>query len=152
MTTRASALTAGVLGALWAFGVVWIGVEVITLPVFSFAPTVLVAFLGPGLTLAALILWDGLRRSAGGTEAGGPARRAIVDQVVLALCLWPAAGFLAGEDGPGILVALCVFFPLSALAFCIGSAVSPFLRVLGGSATFCATVFALVWAVAVWLI
>lgn len=165
MSARAKMLIGGVLGALWAASVVWIGARVIELPIFALTPTLLVAFLGPGLVIALMVFWSAMRRF--GTEAlrdgeapekGTPAdidARVLnntIEQAILALCLWPAIGFLAADDGPGLLVALNIAFPFARIAFWVGYRISPALRLFGFSATFYATIFALLWAVGIWLV
>ena len=158
-------LVGGTLGALWALGVVWIGAAVINLPIFAFTPALLLAFLGPGLVIALMIFWSAVRRfrfeelsdgkdAAQGTSAEIDARvlRNTIEQTVLALCLWPAIGFLAADDGPGLLVALGIAFPVARIAYWIGYRVSPVFRMFGFSATFYATLFALLWAGGIWLV
>lgn len=162
---RTQMLVGGLLGAIWALGVVWVGVTVIDVPIFALTPTLLVAFLGPGLVTAFLIFWTAVRRfwsdslmDGAAGERGSPAEidgrvlQNTVEQTVLALCLWPAIGFLAADDGPGLIVALTVAFPIARLAFWIGYRLSPSLRMFGFSATFYSTLFALAWAVGIWLI
>ena len=152
MSARGTLLIGGAFGAVWAFGVVWIGVRGIDLPIFSLTPTLMIAFLGPGLTLAAMIFWRSLRRCldpSGDDDRPAPSTRAqsaTIEQTVLALCLWPAIGFLAADDGPGLLVALTLGFPFARLAYWAG------LRAFGTAATFLATIFALLWSGAIWLI
>ncbi|MBT8460438.1 MAG: MAPEG family protein [Boseongicola sp.] len=153
-------LGGGVLGALWAFGVVWVGATQIDLPIFSLTPTLLVAFLGPGLVLAVMIFGSALQRLRLDTpteNARGSARdintevlRSTLEQTILALCLWPAIGFLAADDGPGLLVALGFTYPIVRFAHWLGYHFSLSLRSFGFSATFFATVFALIWAVGIW--
>lgn len=158
-------LIGGMLGALWAASVVWIGARVIELPIFALTPTLLVAFLGPGLVIALMVFRSAMRRF--GTDAlrdgeapekGTPAEidarvlHNTIEQAVLALCLWPAIGFLAADDGPGLLVALSIAFPLARIAYWTGYRISPALRLFGFSATFYATIFALLWAGGIWLV
>ena len=158
-------LTGGVLGALWAASVVWIGARVIELPIFALTPTLLVAFLGPGLVIALMVFRSAMRRfvSVDLRDGESPAKGSPADidarvlrntfyQAVVALCLWPAIGFLAADDGPGLLVALSIAFPLARIAYCIGYRIAPALRLFGFSATFYATIFALLWAGGVWLV
>ena len=158
-------LVGGTLGALWALGVVFLGATAIELPIFALTPTLLVAFLGPGLVIALMIFWAALRRfrsdatmdgvrAETGSSAEIDARvlHNTIEQTVLALCLWPAIGFLAADDGSGLILALGVAFPIARLAYWIGDRISPPLRLFGFSATFYATVFALVWAIGIWLI
>ena len=165
MISRAVMTIAGSLGALWALGAVWIGATQINLPIFSSTPVLLVGFLGPGIFLALLISIVATRRrllrdleNGGAHEPGSAADidarvlQNTLEQTVLALCLWPAIGFLAADDGPGIITALAVSFPMSRLVFWAGCRLSHPLRLVGSSATFCATMFALVWALGIWFV
>lgn len=165
MSQRLKMLIGGTLGACWAFGVVWLGASAINLPIFALTPTLLLAFLGPGLVIALMIFWSAVRRfqtealmdgqtAAAGSREDIDARvlRNTIEQVVLALCLWPAIGFLAADDGPGLLVALGVSFSLARIAYWVGYRISPPLRLFGFSATFYATIFALFWAGGIWLV
>lgn len=160
MTRRAKLLAGGTLGAVWALGVVWVGVTAIDLPIFMLTPTLLMAFLGPGLVVALMIFWSGMRRfgshklmdgSDTGADVNACVLRNTIEQVVLALCLWPAIGFLAAGDGPGLLVALSVSFPLARLAYWVGYRNSRPLQLFGFAATFFSTVFSLLWAGGIWL-
>ncbi len=146
----ASAILAGMI---WAAGVVWVGATQVNLPVFALLPGLAFAPLGPGLVLAAMILRQALRRRAGGGfgpgSAGETDERVLantVEQVVLALCLWPPAAYLLLADGPGVVAALGVAFALARLAFWIGCHRSDWLHTFGFAATFWPTVFALGWA------
>ncbi len=156
-------LLGGSLGFLWAVGVVWLGVHVINIPIFALTPVLYVAFLGPGLVTGLMVFWVAMRRfraadsdTAFAPEPGTPSwiddrvLRNTIEQLVLALCLWPAIGFLAADDGPGLLVALSVAFVIARLAFWIGYRRALPLRLFGWAATFYATLLALFWAVAVW--
>ena len=158
-------LVGGTLGALWALGVVSVGAALLNLPIFSLAAVLYTAFLGPGLVLALLIFRIALRRFLNPTlEDGAPPSggsgaeidqrvlRNTVEATVLALCLWPAIGFFAAEDGPGLIVALSWSFVVTRLAYWIGYRVSPPLRLFGWSGTFYATLFGLVWAIMVWFV
>ena len=70
-----------------------------------------------------------------------------VEQLVLALCLWPPVAYLLSADGPGVVVALGVGFTIARLAFWIGYHLAPPLRGFGFAATFYPTVFATLYAV-----
>ena len=70
-----------------------------------------------------------------------------VEQLVLALCLWPPTAYLLAGDGPGVAVALGIGFCLARLAFWVGYHRAPSLRAFGFAATFYPTVMALAWAV-----
>lgn len=165
MRPRTKILVGGLLGAFWAIGVVWFGATVIDLPIFALTPTLLVAFVGPGLVFALMISWPAMRRfrqdgsmdgaigdADSSVEIDATVLRNTMEQTVLALCLWPATGFLAADAGPGLIIALGVAFPITRLAYWIGWRISPALRMFGASATFYATTFALAWAVGIWLI
>lgn len=159
MNPRWQMLAGGTLGALWALGVVWLGVTQIEIPVFALLPTLASAFLGPGLVIAGLVLLVSLRRFFDDGLADGDeplpfspadidvrALRNTVEQTVIALCLWPAAAYLATDTGPGLVMALGVAFVPARLAYWVGYRVSPPLRLFGFAATFYATLFALLWA------
>ena len=164
MTRRSAMFAGGALGAFWAALVVWVGAQHLNLPIITLIPTISFALLGPGLTLAPMILWAAIRRFTSDAFADGGApvpngpddidRRVLtntIEQSLLALCIWPATGFLAADDGPGLLVALGISFPLAQLAFWVGYRMYPPLRMVGFSATFYATLFAFVWSVFVWI-
>ena len=159
MTSRSKSLVGGALGLVWAIGVVWVGATSIKLPIFALTPTLLLVFLGPGFILGFMILWFKVRRLRSVESNNDPASesdtrvlRDTVEQTVLALCLWPAIGFLAADDGPGLLVALGIAFPVARFAYWVGFQNSPAVRVFGFTATFLPTFTALLWAVGIWLI
>ena len=165
MTTRAKMLIAGTLGAIWALGVVWVGATVLNVPIYALTTTLYTAFLAPGLVMALMVFWIAVRRflnpdlSHGAEPVSGSAAaidqsvlRNTVEQLVLALALWPAIGFWAADDGPGLLLALSLSFALMRLVYWAGYRISPPLRMFGWSATFYATLFALAWSVAVWVV
>lgn len=148
------------LGALWAIGVVWIGVAVVNLPVFSLLPTLAFAFLWPGLALLLVIARIAQRRLFDDELIGGDApvpgsgaeidRRVLqntLEQAVLALLLWPPIAYLAVEDGPGLVLTLGVAFAIARLFFWVGYHVSHPMRAFGFGATFYPTVLALLWAI-----
>lgn len=159
MVKRRAILIGMGAGALWAVGVVWLGVAVVHRPVFALLPSLAFAFLPPGLVLllmigrlaAARFFDDGLidgQPFAPGTRAWVDQRvlSNTVEQLLLALCVWPACGYLLLGDGPGVLAALGVAFALSRLAFWVGYRHAPALRAFGFAATFYATIAVVLWA------
>lgn len=154
MTARPALLAGGLAGSLWAAAVVWAGVRLIDVPIFALLPTLASAFIGPGLVLALLILVASLRRrlddTAGnstGAETDARVLRDTLEQVALALCLWPATAYLATGAGPGLVAALGAAFVPARLAFWAGARVSAPLRAFGFAATFCTTLLAFGFAV-----
>jgi len=75
-----------------------------------------------------------------------------VEQLVLALALWPVTGYVLAIDGPGVVLSLGIGFAIARLAFWIGYHISPPLRAFGFAATFYPTLIAVVWAVLWWLL
>lgn len=67
------------------------------------------------------------------------------EQVLLALCLWPFAGWVLGW---GLVPVLGVSFAVARLLFWIGYHLSPPLRGLGFAASFYPTLIAALWALA----
>lgn len=155
---RRKAIVVGLgAGALWAVMVLAAGALWVRLPVFALVPTVMTAFLAPGLVMAAMVGRLAQRRFF--DEAiidGGPLtgaaeidRRVLVnttEQLVLALCIWPAAAVMLGGHGPGVIVALGVGFAIARLAFWAGYHRAPALRAFGFAASFCPTVLVAFWA------
>lgn len=165
MTNRSIMLSSGIAGAIWALATVFFGASVIDIPIFALTPTLMLAFLGPGVVLACMVFFIAVRRFlsddlASGVKpaSGSPAdidRRVLgntLEQTVIALCLWPAIGLLAANDGPGLLTALSLTFMFSRLVFWIGYRRAPALRMIGWSATFYSTLFALAWSLLIWFV
>lgn len=157
---RPQILTGMVLGALWGVLVTglpqWLGLPYIPAPVALPA-----AFLAPGLVLALIIGRLAQRRFfddaiidgqplAPGTPAETDQRvlANTVEQLVLALAIWP---FAAVTLGGAVAVALGLSFALMRVLFWAGYHLSPPLRSLGFAGTFYPTVIAGVWAIAVWI-
>ena len=161
MGKRASIVLGMAGGLAWGLAALWIGARLVDLPVMALVPTVLVAFLAPGRVLAAMIgrlarhrffddgLIDGAPFVPGTPAARGQAVLTnTVEQIVLALCVWPAAAVLLGANGPGVIVTLGLSFALARLLFWAGYALSPPLRALGFAASFYPTVMVALWALA----
>ena len=147
-------LIAGGLGVLWALAVVVLPgqgpqpfIPVNLALIYAFAPA--------GLVLAFMIGSLATRRYFDDEIIDGnalpPGSRAEIDQrvitntveqLVLALCLWP---FAAMQLGAVTLIALGVSFAVARLVFWIGYHIAPPLRALGFAASFYPTVFAAIW-------
>jgi hypothetical protein len=153
-TTRRIVLLAMVGGMVWALTVVWWGQGGEPLPVD--AALLAQAFAPAGAVLATMIGRLAQRRFFDDRSIDGqgfrPNSAADIDQrvltntleqIVLALCLWP---FAAGVLGAQVLVVLGWSFALARLLFWVGYHLSPPLRGLGFAATFYPTVLAAVWA------
>ena len=158
MSKRGKIVIGMLAGALWAGGVLLIGAE-LDLPGFTLVPTVLGAFLAPGLIMLLMVArlaqrrffeagaMDGARFAPGsGGEIDQRVLRNTSEQLVLALCIWPAAAVLLQGDGPGVIVALGLGFALARLAFWAGYHLSPPLRAFGFAASFYPTVAVSGWA------
>ncbi|KNG94099.1 MAPEG family protein [Pseudaestuariivita atlantica] len=157
MGKRGQILLGMAAGLLWAFGVVYVGGGVVQLPVFAVIPTILTAYLGPGLVCLLMVARLAQRRFFDDTIIDGEPltgaaaidQRVLtntVEQAVLALCLWPAAAILLGNQGPGTILVLGVAFALARVAFWVGYHLSPPLRAFGFAATFYPTILVTLWA------
>lgn len=157
MDMRARTMAASGFGFLWAVVLVWVAARVVQLPVFTLMPTIMTAFFAPGLVMAAMVMRVATRRLGDeGAMRGAPLQgKAAVDQrvlqntleqVVLALCIWPAAAVLLGEQGPGMIMTLGAGFAVARVVFWVGYHLSPMLRVVGFAASFWPTVLVALWA------
>jgi hypothetical protein len=164
MRRRPAILAGMAAGLLWSVAVLWTGIAVVNLPVFSLLPTLAFAFLVPGLVLMVMIARLAARRffddaaidggsfpPGSGGEIDIRVMRNTVEQLVLALTLWPPVAYLLLGDGPGVAAALGLGFAVARLAFWAGYHLSPPLRAFGFAATFYPTVLAVVWAGGVWV-
>lgn len=70
-----------------------------------------------------------------------------IEQLVLALVLWPIVGLVLG--GAAVL-SLGIGFGVARVAFWVGYHTSPPLRAFGFAATFYPTIVAFVWSILVW--
>lgn len=159
MGKRAAIALGMAVGAAWGIMLLWLGVEAFDIPIFSFLPVMAFAFLGPGLVLILMIgrlaqrrFFDDVIIDGEPSPVGSHAdidRRVLqntVEQLVLALCVWPPSAYLLTGDGPGVLVALGLGFTIARLLFWIGYHLSPPLRAFGFAATFYPTVMVVLWA------
>ncbi len=143
-------------GLLWSVALLWGAATYVQLPVFTLIPTIMTAFLAPGLIMAVMVgrlaqrrffddqIIDGAALS-GATEIDQRVLRNTAEQLVLALCIWPAAAVLLTGAGPGVIVCLGLGFVVARVAFWLGYHISPPLRAFGFAATFYPTVLVAVW-------
>ena len=148
---------AGAAGLIWAIAVLWIGRQ-ITVPIALIQPVLMGALFAPGLVLAAMLGRIALRRvfdptliegqrPPPGTAADVDARalQNTIEQLVLALCIWPLVGFSLGA---GMVLALGLGFAVARVIFWIGYHRSAAFRIFGFGASFYPTVLAGLWVVA----
>ncbi|WP_245776360.1 MAPEG family protein [Thalassovita taeanensis] len=147
-------------GLIWGIAVLWVGARLIEVPVFALIPTVMSAFMAPGVVMALMVGRLAQRRFFDDTIIDGaaftPGSAAEIDQrvlantaeqLVLALCIWPAAAVILQGDGPGVIIALGLGFAVARLLFWLGYHLSPPLRGFGFAASFYPTVLVAIWAV-----
>lgn len=153
MTRHGKMRLGAALGLVWAVGVMVVGGMLVTLPVFTLMPTIMTAFLAPGLVLLAMVLRVAQQRAAEDTPDEARAAttdslvmQATVAQLVLALAIWPAAAVLLAGKGPGLIMTLGVAFVLARLAYWIGCHRGATLRTFGFAATVLPTAMAAAWA------
>ncbi|MBY6138842.1 MAPEG family protein [Leisingera daeponensis] len=157
---RPQILAGMALGALWGVLVTglpqWLGLPYIPAPIALPG-----AFLAPGLVLALMIGRLAQRRFFDDALIGGqpfaPGSAAdtdqrvlanTVEQLVLALAVWP---FAAVTLGGAVAIALGLSFACMRIVFWAGCHLSLPLRALGFAGTFYPTVIAGIWAAALWL-
>ena len=156
MTERHKIKLGMVAGALWSLLLLWAAGRFVNLPVFTLMPTIMTAFLAPGLLLIAMVGRLAQRRFfdttaiegaplSGAVEIDQRVLSATVEQMVLALCVWPAAAVILGSNGPGVIVSLGLGFVVTQASFWIGCHTSAPLRVFGFAASFFPTVFVALW-------
>ena len=157
---RAAIAIGMALGALWAAAIVLLPLRM-GLPFVPPALAIPAAFLIPGLVMAMMIAAIARRRffnddlidgaaaiSGSGADIDDRVLRNTVEQMVLALLIWPFIGFSLG--GVSIL-ALGIGMAVARLLFWIGYHISPSLRALGFAASFYPTLFGAFWAVWIWV-
>jgi hypothetical protein len=164
MAKRLKILIGMAAGVLWGVALIWIGTVYANIPIFSYTWILALSFLFPGLVMALMIGRLAARRffddatidgepfapnSAAETDAR--VLQNTVEQLVLALALWPVTGYVLAVDGPGVVICLGVGFAFARLCFWIGYHISPPLRAFGFAATFYPTVMAVIWAVLWWV-
>ena len=162
---RRNILIGMALGAIWGVVLVWIGTVFVNLPIFSFTWILALSFLFPGLVLAALIGRLAQRRffddvtidgepfaPDSGAEIDSRVLQNTVEQLVLALAIWPFVGYFLATKGPGMVLMLGLGFAIARIAFWVGYHISPPLRAFGFAATFYPTLIALGWTVLWWFV
>ncbi len=156
MSKRGTMLAGGILGAVWAVIVVWVPGQM-PQPFIPINLALIYAFVPGGVVMLMIVLRIAGRRFVGDdlidgqTPApGSPAdidQRVLinsVEQMVLALLLWP---FAMTSLGAVTVIAMGLAMGVARLTFWIGYHVSPPLRIFGWSASFYPTVLATGWAV-----
>jgi len=145
-----------VAGLIWSVVLLWGASAYVQLSVMTLFPTIMTAFLAPGLVMMAMIGCLAQRRFfddeiidgealSGAAEIDQRVLRNTGEQLVLALCIWPAAAVLLTGAGPGVIVCLGLGFVVARLAFWVGYHISPPLRAFGFAATFYPTVLVAIW-------
>lgn len=156
MTKRSKIAMGMAAGLVWSVMILWLATGFVRLPVFALIPTILVSFLAPGVVLLLMIARLSQRRFfddalIDGGPLSGPAEidqrvlRNTTEQLVLALCIWPASSVVLAEDGSGVIMVLGLSFALTRLLFWVGYHRSPPLRAFGFAAGFYPTVIVLLW-------
>ena len=151
--TRMTILIGMAGGALWAVAVLIIGAQ-IPVPIGFIQPVLMGALFAPGVVLALMIARLAMRRfmdpdvvdgdmflPGTGGDLDQRVLQNTLEQIALALCIWPLVGFFLGA---GTVLALGLGFALARLAFWAGYHLSPSLRSFGFAATFYPTVAAAV--------
>jgi len=157
MANRKTIILGTVAGLIWSGLLLWGAARFVTLPVFTLMPTIMTAFLAPGLVALAMVARMAQRRFFDDDLIAGqaPTGAALIDQnvltntveqLVLALCIWPAAAVLLAGKGPGVIVVLGISFALTRLIFWIGYHRAPALRAFGFAASFFPTALVALWA------
>lgn len=152
MQKRPKILVGMAAGLVWAVAVLWIGRQ-IPVPMAMMQPTLMGAAFCPGVVLVLMIGRLAQRRFfdddtidgqplTGGAAIDARVLQNTVEQVVLALCIWPLVGFFLGA---GTVLALGIGFAVARVAFWVGYHVAPPLRAFGFAATFYPTVLAALW-------
>lgn len=72
-----------------------------------------------------------------------------VEQLVLALILWPFVGLILGG---AVVLALGIGFGIARIVFWVGYHLSPPLRAFGFAASFYPTIVAFLWSILVWFV
>lgn len=158
MNKRKSILIGVVAGLIWSTGLLWGAATFVSLPVFTLMPTIMTAFLPPGIVMLLMVGRLGQRRFLDDEiidgDACAPGSAAEVDQrvltntaeqLLLALCIWPASAVILGGAGPGVIVVLGFNFALMRLLFWGGYHASPPLRAFGFAASFYPTALVALW-------
>lgn len=160
MTKRGFIGLGMIAGLLWSVAVLWVAVRYVTVPIFALIPTIMTAFLAPGVVMLLMVARLAQRRffddaiidgqpftSGSGADVDQRVLKNTTEQLVLGLCIWPAAAVILADKGPGVIVVLGLNFALARILFWIGYHVSPPLRAFGFAASFYPTVLVTLWTV-----
>ena len=160
MTKRRLILLGMVAGLLWSLAVLWVAGKFVTLPIFALIPTIMTAFLAPGIVMLLMIARLAQRRffddviidgepfaPGSGADIDQRVLRNTTEQLALGLCIWPAAAVILADKGPGVIVVLGLNFAFARVLFWLGYHLSPPLRAFGFAASFYPTVLVSLWTV-----
>lgn len=157
---RAGIAIGMIFGAVWAVALVLVPLR-LDLPFVPPALAIPAAFLIPGLVMALMVgvlaarrffdpsLIDGDRAVAGsGADIDQRVLGNTVEQMMLALLIWPFVGFSLGGVS---IMALGIGMAVARLVFWAGYHIAAPLRAFGFAASFYPTLFAAFWAVWIWI-
>ena len=160
MTRRRLILLGMVTGLLWSLAVLWVAGKFVSLPIFTLIPTIMTAFLAPGLVMLLMIARLAQRRffddaiidgepfaPGSGADIDQRVLRNTTEQLALGLCIWSAAAVILADKGPGVIVVLGLNFAFARVLFWLGYHLSPPLRAFGFAASFYPTVLVSLWTV-----
>ncbi|MEO0370695.1 MAG: MAPEG family protein [Pseudomonadota bacterium] len=156
MSVKRTVFLGAGIGLIWSVALLVGAALFVQIPVFALIPTIMTAYLAPGLVMMAMVMRVAMRRffEAGSgmgslSEAGELDRQVLqntVEQLVLAAAIWPAAAVILGPAGPGVIIALGLGFGAARVLFWVGCHRSPLLRSVGFAGTFFPTVGVTFWA------
>ena len=162
MTKRAKILVGMALGGLWAIAVVAVPSLVASTVFVPLNVALIAGFLPGGLFLLLVIgrlaqrrffdddTIDGEPFSQGSSaDIDQRVLTNTIEQIVLALVLWPFVGLVLGGV---VVLSLGIGFGIARAAFWIGYHQSPPLRAFGFAASFYPTIAASAWSVLVWFV
>ncbi len=160
MRKRGQILIGMVAGLIWSAAILWGAATYVNLPIFSLIPTIMTAFLAPGIVFLLMVgrlaqrrFFDDGAVDGDAFHQGGPTeidRRVLqntLEQLVLGLCIWPAAAVILAENGPGVIAVLGLNFAFARVLFWVGYHLSPPLRAFGFAASFYPTILVTLWTV-----
>lgn len=158
MELRQTLVVGGAIGLLWSVLLVVVAARFVQVPIFALMPTIMTSFLAPGLVVLAMVarltqkrFRDDEMLRGGALSGSAVIDRQVLDstilQIVLALCIWPAAAVVLGGMGPGVIAALGLGFAVARLAYWAGCHRAPLLRGFGFAASVLPTAFVALWAV-----
>lgn len=159
MSKRGEILLGMAAGLVWAVALIWVPQQ-LALPFLPPPIALPGAFLAPGLVLCLMIgrlaqrrFFDDAIIDGAAFAPGSPAeidQRVLtntVEQIVLALVLWP---FVALSLGGAVVIALGLGFAVMRVLFWVGYHRAPPLRAIGFAGTFYPSVLAALWSVLAW--